>query len=86
MPDILICPGKISQWGNDVAVRIEKAALERVSLHVDDVVDIIASEDKIVIRRQRPGVPMAELLARFDSAKHRHDVAFDGDPAGGGTS
>ncbi len=85
MPDILICPGKISQWDNDVAVSIGAAALERAGLHVDDVVDVFASEDKIVIRRQRPRVTMAGLLAGFDPAKHRHGLAFDGDPMGSET-
>jgi hypothetical protein len=48
-------------------------------------VEVVASEDAIVIRRQRPHVTMAELLARFDPVKHRHDLAFDGDPVGSET-
>ena len=82
MPDLLIRPGKIARWGNGAAVRIGTAALERAGLHVDDAVEVIAGEDEIIIRRQRPRVTMAELLARFDPAKHRHDLAFDGDPVG----
>ncbi len=85
MPDVLIQPGKITQWGNRAAVRIGREALERAGLHVDDAVQIIASEDKIVIRRQRPRVGMAELLARFDPAKHRHDLTLDGKPVGSET-
>jgi antitoxin component of MazEF toxin-antitoxin module len=85
MPDLLIRPGKIARWGNGAAVRIGTAALERAGLHVDDAVEVVAGEDEIVIRRQRPRVTMAELLARFDPAKHRHDLAFDGDPAGSET-
>jgi antitoxin component of MazEF toxin-antitoxin module len=85
MPDVLIRPGKIAQWGNGAAVRIGSAALEHAGLHIDDAVEVIASEDEIVIRRQRPRVTMAELLARFDPAKHRHDLAFDGDPVGNET-
>jgi antitoxin component of MazEF toxin-antitoxin module len=82
MPDVLVRPGKVAQWGNSAAVRIGTAALERARLRVDDAVDVIASEDEIIIRRQRPRVTMAELLARFDPAKHRHDLAFDLDPVG----
>jgi antitoxin component of MazEF toxin-antitoxin module len=85
MPDLLIRPGKIARWGNGAAVRIGTAALERAGLHVDDAVEVVTGEDEIVIRRQRPRVTMAELLARFDPAKHRHDLAFDGDPAGSET-
>jgi hypothetical protein len=35
------------------------------TLSIDDPVDIIADDDEIVIRRQRPRVTMDELLARF---------------------
>jgi antitoxin component of MazEF toxin-antitoxin module len=61
------------------------AAVERAGLHVDDAVGIVAGADEIVIRRQRPCVTMAELLARFDPATHQHDLAFDGDAAGSET-
>jgi antitoxin component of MazEF toxin-antitoxin module len=82
MPDLLIRPGKIARWGNGAAVRIGRMALERAGLHVDDAVEVVASEDEIVIRRQRPRVTMAELLARFDPAKHRHDLELDDDAVG----
>ncbi|MDB5402701.1 MAG: hypothetical protein QOD93_3492 [Acetobacteraceae bacterium] len=82
MPEVLIRPSKVAQWGNSAAVRIGTAALERAHLHVDDPVDIIANDDEIVIRRQRPRVTMAELLAQFDPLKHRHDLAFDIEPGG----
>ncbi len=82
MADVLIKSGKVARWGNCAAVRIGAATLERAHLHVDDAVDVIAREDEIVIRRQRPRVTMAELLARFDPAKHRHDLQLDVGPAG----
>jgi antitoxin component of MazEF toxin-antitoxin module len=82
MPDVLIRPSKVAQWGNSAAVRIGAAMLERARLHLDDAVDVIAKEDEIIIRKQRPHVTMAELLAQFDPAKHRHDLAFDLEPTG----
>ena len=82
MPDTLVRPGKVAQWGNGGAVRLSAASLERAGLHIDDAVDVIANEDEIVIRRRRPRVAMADLLARFDPAKHRHDLAFDDAPIG----
>jgi antitoxin component of MazEF toxin-antitoxin module len=85
MSKALIRPSKVAQWGNSAAVRIGVAALERANLHVDDPVDIIASEDEIIIRRQRPRVTMAELLERFDPTTHRHDLAFDIEPDGNET-
>jgi antitoxin component of MazEF toxin-antitoxin module len=82
MSDVLTRPSKVAQWGNSAAVRIGAAALERAHLHVDDPVDVIAREDEIIIRRQRPRVTMAELLAKFDPAKHRHDLQLDVEPVG----
>jgi antitoxin component of MazEF toxin-antitoxin module len=68
MPDVLIRPSKVAQWGNSAAVRIGAAVLERADLHLDDAVDVIANEDEIIIRKQRPHVTMAELLAQFEPA------------------
>ena len=82
MSEALTRPGKIARWGNSAAIRIPAATLERARLAVDDAVDVIVTEDTIVIRRQRPRVTMDALLARFDPAKHRHGLAFDLDPAG----
>ena len=82
MADVITRSSKIAQWGNSAAVRIGSAVLERAHLTVSDPVDIIASDDEIVIRRKRPAVTMAELLANFDPEKHRRDVSLDVDPVG----
>jgi antitoxin component of MazEF toxin-antitoxin module len=79
---VTVRSGKVAQWGNGAAVRIGAAALEIAHLSVDDAVDVIASADEIVIRRQRPRASMAELLSRFDPQAHRHDLALDAEPAG----
>lgn len=85
MPDDVIRSAKVAQWGNSAAIRIGAAALERAQLQVNDPVDVIASEGEIIIRRQRPKVTMAELLAQFDPHKHRHDLTFDDAPVGNET-
>jgi hypothetical protein len=48
-------------------------------------VDILAREDEIIIRRQAPRPTLDDLLARFDPAKHRHDLMLDDPPVGGET-
>jgi antitoxin component of MazEF toxin-antitoxin module len=85
MSDAVMRPSKIAQWGNGAAVRIGAAALERAQMQISDAVDIIAHEGEIIIRRQRPKVSMADLLAQFDPAKHRHDLSLDDPPAGSET-
>ena len=82
MSDALTKSTKVAQWGNSAAVRLPASALEAARLRVDDAVDVIAREDEIIIRRQRPRVTMAELLARFDPTNHRHDLELDGEPIG----
>lgn len=82
MSDAMIRPSKVARWGNSAAIRISAAALERAHLHIDDAVDVIATEDEIIIRRRRPRVTMDELLASFDPEKHRHELAFDVDASG----
>ncbi len=82
MSTIITRPGKVAQWGNSAAIRIGAAVLEHAHLSLGDIVEVIAGEDEIIIRRQRPRVTMAELLAQFDPATHRHDTALDVDPVG----
>ena len=82
MSDTVIRPNKVARWGNSAAVRISATALERAHLRVDDEVDVIARVNEIIIRRRRPRVTMDGLLAKFDPSRHRHELAFDGDPTG----
>jgi len=82
MTDTTARATKIAQWGNSAAIRIGSAVLEAAQLRVDDTVDIIAGESEIIVRRRQPRVTMTELLEKFDPEKHRHDLAFDQDPAG----
>ena len=82
MSDVMSRPGKVARWGNSAAVRLASATLEMASLSVDDLVDVVAREGEIVIRKRAPRVTMAQLLARFDPKKHRHDLSFDTEPFG----
>lgn len=82
MADPMIKTSRVARWGNSAAIRISPVALERAHLKLDDAVDVIAREDEIVIRRQRPRTTMDELLARFDPQRHRHDLSLDVDPDG----
>jgi len=81
-PEGLVRPGKFGRWGNSAAVRLTTDTLESARMGPDEAVEIVSREGEIVIRRPRPKVTMAELLARFDPARHRHALQFDGAPAG----
>jgi antitoxin component of MazEF toxin-antitoxin module len=86
MTDTIARSTKIARWGHSAAVRIGANVLVRANLSIDDLVDIIADDDGIVIRRQKPRVTMDELLAGFDPVRHRHDLNLDDAPIGNETS
>ncbi len=86
MSETVVRSAKVAQWGNSAAVRISAAALERAHLGIDDAIDVIATDDEIVIRRRRPHVTMDALLAAFEPDRHRHDLAFDVAPSGSETA
>jgi antitoxin component of MazEF toxin-antitoxin module len=56
--------------------------LEQAQLRIDEAVDVIARDGEVIIRRQRPRVTLDDLLARFDPAKHRHELIMDDPPVG----
>ena len=85
MADALVRSGKVAQWGNSAAVRISSAALQRAHLSVGDAVEVVARDDEIVVRRQRPQVSLDELLARFDPDNQRRDPVLDDTPIGSET-
>jgi len=74
--------GKVVRWGNSAAVRIPAAALSAANLSIAEDIEIEAHDGELVIRRVPPRVSMAELLARFDPAKHRHELMLDDVPVG----
>jgi antitoxin component of MazEF toxin-antitoxin module len=82
MTDVLVKSSKVAQWGNSAAVRLSASILGRADFHISDEVEIVAGEGEIIIRHPRPRVRLDDLLARFDPAKHRHDVMLDDGPVG----
>jgi antitoxin component of MazEF toxin-antitoxin module len=82
MVDVLVKTSKVAQWGHSAAVRLSAAALERAAFHISDEIEIFAGVGEIIIRHPRPRVSLDDLLARFDPAKHRHDLMLDDEPVG----
>ena len=85
MSEAVVKSGRVAKWGNGPAVRLTVGLLQRANLRIDDPVEVVAREDEIVIRRRRPRLTMAELLAGFDPAKHRHELVSDDAPRGSET-
>ena len=82
MPEGIVKQSKISQWGNSAAVRLPAVVLDQAHMSADDVVEIVARDDEIVIRHQRPRLTLDDLLSRYDPERHRHELMLDVPPVG----
>jgi antitoxin MazE len=53
----------IQKWGNSQGVRLPKSVLEEAMFRPNEEVDIVAEENKIIIKKQR-----AKDISRWKSA------------------
>lgn len=58
----------IQKWGNSQGIRIPKSILDISLLKTDDLVDIVAEENQIIIKKavQKKHITLAERLKGFD--------------------
>lgn len=54
---------RISKWGNSLAVRLPKAAVESLRVREGEAVDLVIEGETLVIRARRPHYTLAELVA-----------------------
>ncbi len=71
----------ICAWGNSRAVRIPKHVLDILKWRGDEVVDITAEHDMIVIRKAKRDDTLADLFAGY-SEQYRPDEVDWGKPEG----
>ena len=58
--------GKIQKWGNSQGIRLSRQILDLANIDVGDDVEVIATEQQIVVRkRQSSKFDLAELVARI---------------------
>jgi antitoxin MazE len=70
----------ISRWGNSLAVRLPRAALEAANLHEGDAVTVTAHDDALVVRRAL-GIDISAMIASIEPA-NLPDVPADSAPVG----
>lgn len=70
----------ISRWGNSLAVRLPKDALEEADLHEGDLLEVSAEGCTITLTLQNTPPSLDELIGRI-TPQNLHSVAFD-TPAG----
>ena len=73
----------IQKWGNSQGIRIPKAILELALFKPDEPVELIAEDEKIIIRKafRKKHITLAERLKDFDGEYVFEECAW-GKPAG----
>jgi len=54
---------RVSKWGNSLAIRLPKAAVESLQVREGEPVDLVIEGDILVIRARRPHYSLEELVA-----------------------
>ncbi len=68
--------GKIQKWGSSQGLRLSRQLLAQAEIEVGDDVEVVASEQQIVVRkRQRPKYDLAELVARIPKGYKAEEAA-----------
>jgi antitoxin MazE len=77
--------GKVSRWGNSLAVRIPKAIADEAGVDVDDAIEIHVRDSKIFLepanRRQRGDLTLDELLDQIPEGSEDEELDW-GPPVG----
>lgn len=56
---------RVSKWGNSLAIRLPRAAVETLRLQAGAPVDLTVEGDRIEIRAARPRYNLDDLLAQI---------------------
>lgn len=74
---------KIQKWGNSSGIRIPKTILEDALIQLNDEVDIIAEDNKIIIKKvkTRRHITLAERFKGY-SGEYKCEEADWGKPVG----
>jgi antitoxin MazE len=60
---------QVSKWGNSLAIRLPKAAAERLSVKEGQAVDLTIDGDRVIIRSGWPRYSIEELVAQMRPGK-----------------
>lgn len=64
----------VSQWGNGLAVRLNKAVAKKAGMTEGTQVRIIAEKGRIILEAVTPVISLDSMLAAFDPARHGGEV------------
>lgn len=67
---------KISKWGNSLAIRLPKAAIESLGVREGETVELAIEDRAMVIRRSRPYYRLEDLLAGITPENQPEIIEF----------
>ena len=70
----------VSRWGNSQGIRINKNLLELLNLKINDPVDVIVEDNKIIIMKteEKSKVTMKSLFENFDGEYESGEIEWGG--------
>ncbi len=66
----------ISRWGNSLAIRIPKDALEQADLHEGDLLDVVSERGNLILVPQAARPSLDELIAQI-TPENTHSPVFE---------
>ena len=71
----------VKKWGNSLAIRIPSEYAKDINIKDGTAVDLIKSEDKLVIKPKRQRIKLNDLLSKI-SSENIHEEINSGDKVG----
>ena len=68
---------KLQKWGNSAGIRIPSAMLKSLNINIDDKLEIIEEDERIVITKSKNN--KISLKERFENYKGTNPVKFEWD-------
>ncbi len=67
---------RISKWGNSLAVRLPKAAVESLRVNEGEAVEVMIEDDALIIRSAAPRYRLEDLVAGITADNQPETIEF----------
>ena len=67
---------QVSKWGNSLAIRLPKAAVESLRIHESEAVEVAIEGEALVIRSAAPRSRLEDLVAEITPDNQPETIEF----------
>ena len=67
---------QVSKWGNSLAIRLPKAAVESLRVHEGEAVEMVVEGDALIIRSAGPRYHLKDLVAGITPDNQPETIEF----------